>query len=159
MLRWLWLSVVVVVADQVTKILADSQLQEGIRHQVMPFFNITLAYNEGAAFSLFAQAGGWQRWFFTVLAIAISIMIITWLKRLPVHEKWTAASLALVLGGAIGNLIDRVLYGHVIDFIQWYAHWGNQNHYWPTFNIADSAISVGAALLIIHTLFFQKHSD
>lgn len=144
-LYWLWLSALVIVLDQITKALANSYL---ILHEfiaIAPFFNLTLAYNEGAAFSFLSDAGGWQRWFFTVLAIGVSAMLVVWLKRLSPNEKFMAVALALILGGAIGNLIDRVIFGYVIDFIDIYYH---QAH-WPAFNIADSAISIGAVMLLI----------
>ena len=115
---------------------------------ILPSFNLMLTYNTGAAFSFLREAGGWQRWFFLSLSIAVSIGLIVWLTRLKPEEKRLALALALVLGGAIGNLIDRTWLGHVIDFIQLYY----QNWYWPTFNIADSAITVGAVLLVLDSL-------
>lgn len=145
---WLWLSVLVVALDQATKFLAETLL---LMHQpvaVLPGFNLMLTYNTGAAFSFLADAGGWQRWFFLGLGLAVSIGLIVWLARLQAEERWLAAALALILGGAVGNLIDRSWLGQVIDFIQlYYDRW-----YWPAFNIADSAITVGAALLIFDSL-------
>ena len=153
MLKWLWLSGLVIMLDQATKLVADRLLTFHSPVTVIPdFFNFTLAYNKGAAFSFLSDAGGWQRWFFTVLAVVVSVVLIFWIKNLSRQERWTAAALALVLGGAIGNVIDRVIYGHVIDFIQWYY----DSFYWPSFNIADSAISVGAAILIFQALFGPK---
>jgi signal peptidase II len=115
---------------------------------VLPSFNLMLTYNPGAAFSFLAGAGGWQRWFFLSLGTAISIALVVWLTRLRPEEKRLGLALALILGGAIGNLIDRAWLGQVIDFIQlYYDRW-----YWPTFNIADSAISIGAALLVLDSL-------
>ncbi|MGF1548427.1 MAG: signal peptidase II [Thiotrichales bacterium] len=150
MLKWLWLSGAVITLDQATKYLAERGLVMHDPVAVIPgFFNFTLMYNTGAAFSFLASAGGWQRWFFTVLALGVSIVLVFWLKRLPSNERWTAAALALILGGAIGNVIDRILHGHVIDFIQWYY----DKYYWPAFNIADAAIFVGAVILIALTLF------
>lgn len=153
MLKCLWISVVVLIADQVSKVIADSSL---ILHSPVPvlpgYFDWMLAYNEGAAFSFLAGAGGWQRWFFTALATAVSIVLIVWIKKLESHERYTAISLALILGGALGNLIDRVLYGHVIDFIQVYFG----SYAYPAFNIADSAIFIGAAMLIIQALFAKN---
>jgi signal peptidase II len=154
MLKWLWLSGLVVVLDQVTKWMASHWLELHVPYPVFSWFNLTLAHNTGAAFSFLSDASGWQRWFFTILALIVSAFIVAWMRRLKLDERWTAVGLALVLGGAIGNLIDRLLYGHVIDFIQWYY----DRWYWPTFNIADSAITVGAAILIIHGLFFQPSS-
>ena len=113
--------------------------------EIIPFFNFTLAHNAGAAFSFLADAGGWQRWFFAGLATAVSIFIFLWIRNLKSHEKIMAAGLSLILGGAIGNLIDRVRFGYVVDFIDFYiGDW-----HWPAFNIADSAISVGAVILIL----------
>ncbi|MDS4040439.1 MAG: signal peptidase II [Candidatus Competibacter sp.] len=147
--QWWWLSALVVVLDQVTKYLAETLL---VMHQpvsVLPSFNLMLTYNTGAAFSFLAGAGGWQRWFFLGLGSLVSIGLIVWLRRLKPGDKWLAAALALILGGAVGNLIDRAWLGQVIDFIQlYYDRW-----YWPAFNIADSAITVGAALLIVESLW------
>lgn len=154
MLRWLWLSAVVLVLDQATKFAADDLLTLYAPVEVLPFFNLSLSYNPGAAFSFLAGASGWQRWFFSVLALGVSVFIVLWIKRLQAHERWTAAGLALILAGAIGNLIDRLLYGHVVDFIQLYY----DRFYWPTFNIADSAITVGAVILVVHTLFFDSET-
>ncbi len=155
MLRYLWITLLVLVVDQITKYIANHTLE---LHAAVPviqgYFNFMLAYNEGAAFSFLSNAGGWQRWFFTGLAGIVSIVLLVWIKRLGENEKTTAWALSLILGGAVGNLIDRVLFGHVIDFIQWHY----QDYYWPAFNIADSAISVGAALLIISALF-SRESD
>jgi len=146
--KLLWLSVLVAVLDQLSKWLAESQLVAHQAVQVLPWFDWYLTYNKGAAFSFLAGAGGWQRWFFAVLALVISIVLIIWIKKLKPEEKATGLSLSLILGGAIGNLIDRVYLGHVIDFIQvWLG-----SYPWPAFNIADSAISLGAAILIISSI-------
>ncbi len=153
MLRWLWLAAVVVVLDQFSKWLASSYLDMFQPVAVMPMFNLTLMHNTGAAFSFLSDAGGWQRWFFTILAVVVSIVLVIWLKRLPRHDRAQALGLALILGGAIGNLIDRVRLGYVVDFIQVYY----DKYYWPTFNIADSAITVGAVLLIV--LSFRADKD
>ena len=141
------ISTVVIVLDQITKIYIDGSLALGERIPVMPSFNITLWYNEGSAFSFLSNAGGWQRWFFTIVSTVVSVVLIVWLYRLTRQEKLMTWSIALILGGAIGNLIDRVAYGHVVDFIQWYY----QSWYFPTFNIADAAITVGAIFLLIST--------
>jgi len=150
--RWLWLTAAVIVVDQASKQVALATLSLHQPVPVMPLFNITLVYNEGAAFSFLSDAGGWQRWFFSLLAIAISALIVFWIKGLPRDRVWTAAGLALVLGGALGNLIDRLVYGYVIDFIDVYF----RTYHWPTFNIADTAITVGAAILIFVQIFFHK---
>lgn len=144
MLKYLWITVLVIVADQLTKWLANTQLEYRQAVTVLPYFEWFLSYNPGAAFSFLSDAGGWQRWFFTILATVISIVLLVWIKQLTDNEKLTAISLTLILGGAIGNLIDRVLYGYVIDFIQvWLG-----SYPWPAFNIADSAIFLGAAILL-----------
>ncbi len=152
MLKWLWLSALVIVSDQFSKrlIIGSMQLRESI--EILPFFNLTLLHNTGAAFSFLANAGGWQRWFFTLIALAVSAVIVVWLKRLPAAEKWQAAALALILGGALGNVIDRMRFGYVVDFLDvYYQQW-----HWPTFNIADSAITVGVAILVVVILRESK---
>jgi signal peptidase II len=120
------------------------------------YFSWTLAYNTGAAFSFLAGAGGWQRWFFAGIALVVSVVLVVWLKRLQPHETRLAIALALVLGGAIGNLFDRVAYGHVVDFIL--VHWQNR-WYFPAFNVADMAISCGAALLALDMFKPQKSAE
>lgn len=144
MLKWLNLSALVVIVDQLTKWLMSSWLDLYETVAIIPYFNLTLAHNYGAAFSFLASAGGWQRWFFTLLAIVVSIVLTVWMKRLKAHARLEAISLALILGGAIGNVIDRVLHGYVIDFLDVYVG----SYHWPAFNVADSAICVGAVLLI-----------
>jgi len=134
----------VVVLDQASKWAAEHWLA-GRSLRLFDWFDLQLAYNQGAAFSFLSQAGGWQRWFFVAVAVVASLVMLAWLRRLGPGERLTALALGLILGGAVGNLIDRLLWGHVIDFIVWhYRDW-----YWPAFNIADSAISVGAVLLIV----------
>lgn len=148
-LRLLALSAGIVAADQASKywIINNYDLYEP--HPVLPVLDITRLHNPGAAFSFLADAGGWQRWFFTVLAVVVSGAIIHWLRSLDgVRQKLLATGLALVLGGAIGNVIDRVRFGYVVDFI--HAHWNQA--YFPAFNVADSAISIGAALIILDAL-------
>ncbi|MGH1536864.1 MAG: signal peptidase II [Gammaproteobacteria bacterium] len=167
MLKWLWLTVLVIILDQASKQSAVNLLAPHDPHAFLPFFNFTLTFNKGAAFSFLSTAGGWQRWFFTALAIGVSIFIFFWLKKLPRNEKLLATSLALILGGAVGNVIDRSIYGHVIDFIDWFYPSAegclpfffaiNQTTcHWPTFNIADSAIFLGAALMILHAIFSKE---
>lgn len=153
--RWYWwLSGSVIVLDQVTKFLAETLLTFHQPVPVLPSFNLLLTYNTGAAFSFLAGAGGWQRWFFLGLGLLVSIGLIVWLRRLKPTEIRLATALALILGGAIGNLIDRAWLGQVIDFIQlYYQHW-----YWPAFNLADSAITVGAALLVLDSLWSGRTS-
>ena len=153
--RWYWwLSGSVIVLDQVTKFLAETLLTFHQPVPVLPSFNLLLTYNTGAAFSFLAGASGWQRWFFLGLGSLVSIGLIVWLRRLKPTETRLATALALILGGAIGNLIDRAWLGQVIDFIQlYYQHW-----YWPAFNLADSAITVGAALLVLDSLWSGRAS-
>jgi signal peptidase II len=145
MLKWLKLSLLVIALDQLTKWLASDWLSLHEVIEVMPSVNMTLAHNYGAAFSFLAGAGGWQRWFFIGLALLVSLVLTIWLKKLKPTAKLEAISIALILGGAVGNVIDRFIYGYVIDFIDVYY----QSYHWPAFNIADSAICVGAVLLII----------
>ncbi len=156
MLKWLWVSFGVLVLDQVTKQMAEQLLSWGQPMPVLPSFNLTLLYNTGAAFSFLHDAGGWQRWFFIVLALGVSLVLVNWLRKLHPDQRRMALALALILGGAIGNVIDRIWLGHVIDFIQvYYSDW-----YFPAFNLADSAISIGAALLIWDGLFGKaEHHD
>ncbi len=144
MLKWLWLSLLAVVLDQISKlfIAGSMQLYESI--QIMPFFRLTYVHNTGAAFSFLSEAGGWQRWFFAGLALIISAVIAVWLARLKTNETLLAVALALVLGGAVGNLIDRLAYGYVIDFLDVYY----QDWHWPAFNVADSAITLGVILML-----------
>ena len=140
---WFLLAAVITVADQISKAIALAGL---VRHDpvpVLPFFNLTMVHNTGAAFSFLAGAGGWQRWFFITLTIVISVAIGVWLARGASRRPPTATALALVLGGALGNLIDRIRFGYVIDFLDFHA----AGWHWPAFNIADAAISVGALLL------------
>lgn len=157
-LPWLWLSAIVFVLDQVTKLYFEGSLQMYQQIVVIPgYFSWTLAYNTGAAFSFLADHGGWQRWLFAVIAIGVSAVLVVWLRRLPRRgQGWLALGLALVLGGALGNLFDRVAYGHVIDFIL--VHWQNR-WYFPAFNIADCAISVGAVLLALDMFKSEKSGD
>ena len=150
---WLWLSVGVVALDQVTKFLVNRFLDLYERVEVLPVLDFTLLHNTGAAFSMLANASGWQRGFFITLASVVSVVLVVWLWRLPRGDRMLAIALSLILGGAIGNLIDRVLHGYVIDFI--HAHWGAA--YFPAFNIADSAITIGAGLLIFDA--FREHGS
>jgi signal peptidase II len=142
---WLLLAALVVALDLWTKHLASAQLTLYQPLEVFSWLNWRLAHNPGAAFSLLAGAGGWQRWFFTVLAVVVSVVLIGWLFRLRRGERLVALALALVLGGAIGNLVDRLRHGYVVDFIDvHYAGW-----HWPAFNVADSAIVCGIILLLL----------
>ena len=147
--KWLLLSAMVVLIDQLTKSYITSHYGEFEFTTVLPILDITRMHNVGAAFSFLAGASGWQRWLFIALAVGVSIAIVVWLFRMPASKVLLAAGLSLVLGGAIGNVIDRIRLGHVIDFIHF--HWDRA--YFPAFNVADSAITVGAALLLLDALF------
>jgi len=144
MLKWLWLSLLAVILDQASKLVIAGSMRLYESIEIIPFFKLTYVHNTGAAFSFLSEAGGWQRWFFAGLALAISAGIAVWLTRLQKHETLLAVALALVLGGAVGNLIDRLAYGYVIDFLDvYYESW-----HWPAFNIADSAITLGVMLML-----------
>jgi signal peptidase II len=147
MLKWLWISVLSLLLDQASKLAVDGSMQLFESIPLLPYFNLTYVHNTGAAFSFLSDAGGWQRWLFAGLAVVMSSIIGLWLARLKQHETLMAVALALVLGGAIGNLIDRVAYGYVIDFLDVYY----QDWHWPAFNIADSAICVGVALMLLES--------
>jgi signal peptidase II len=155
MKRWLWLSLIVLLLDQATKRLVLQGLEPFEVIEIVPNLNLTLMFNTGAAFSLLAEAGGWQRWLFALFALGVSAALVVWLLRLKSGERTLALALALIIGGAAGNLIDRVLLGHVIDFIQVYLPFIPLPMFnpWPAFNLADSAINVGVVLLLVSTLF------
>ncbi|SDS25594.1 signal peptidase II Aspartic peptidase. MEROPS family A08 [Pseudomonas sp. Z003-0.4C(8344-21)] len=155
-LSWLWLSLLVLVIDQASKFYFEGKLEMFQQIVIIPdLFSWTLAYNTGAAFSFLADSSGWQRWLFALIAIVVSGVLVVWLKRLGRNDTWLAIALALVLGGALGNLYDRVALGHVIDFIL--VHWQNR-WYFPAFNIADSAITVGAIMLALD-MFKSKKTE
>jgi signal peptidase II len=140
--RWLWLAGVVIVLDQISKGMVLAALRPGDSVYVAPFFNWVLTFNRGAAFSFLSDAGGWQRWFFTVLALGVSVWIVAMLRR-HAGEFRLSLALTMILGGALGNVIDRIRFGAVVDFVQWHA----AGYAWPAFNVADSAITLGAVLL------------
>jgi len=148
-LVWLRLSALILFLDQGTKILAEYYLELYRQVEILPFMNLTLMQNEGAAFSFLADAGGWQRWFFVVLTVVITVFLLRWLRSLSDYERWLAIAIALIIGGAIGNLIDRVQYGYVIDFLDFHA----MGWHWPAFNIADSAIFIGATIVVWDAIF------
>ncbi len=161
MMRYLWITLIVFIADQWTKIWVKAHLSLYEQWQIFPGFNLTFACNEGAAFSFLSQAGGWQRWLFAALAAVVSIVILVWLVKLPKHKTWLACGLAFILAGALGNLWDRVYLGCVVDFIQVYLSflpWRLFNP-WPSFNIADSAIFIGATLYLIDAFFIEKEEQ
>ncbi len=145
MLWWLSVSALVLVADQGSKAWMIGHLVYASPHEVLPVFNLTLLYNTGAAFSFLAAESGWQRWLFSALAVLVSAVLVRWLLLLQRGERWLPSAISLILGGALGNLIDRVLHGYVIDFLQF--HW--DQHYFPAFNLADSAITVGAIMMAL----------
>lgn len=151
---WYALSLVIIGLDQWTKWLASAKLDYGQPLEILPVFNFTLWHNTGAAFSFLSDAGGWQRGFFAVISAVVSVVLVVWMYRLPKEQKLLMLALALILGGALGNLYDRVALGYVVDFIV--VHY--ENHYFPAFNIADSAISVGAAIMLLD-MFLNRHAD
>ncbi len=164
---YFFLAICIFIVDQLTKKWAVSNLIESDPNVFLPFFNFTLLYNYGAAFSFLSDAGGWQRWFFGIVALAVSLLILVWIVRLERDKKVELLGLAFILGGAIGNLYDRVLLGKVVDFIDWfyptsqsclpffYPRQDLQTCHWPAFNIADAAILLGVTLLLFDT-FFKK---
>lgn len=152
--HWYLLAALIVVLDQISKWVVLGSIAPGEVIYVAPFWNWVLTFNPGAAFSFLADQPGWQRWFFTLLALAVSAWIAVELKRHP-QPKRMALALTLVMGGALGNVIDRVRFGAVVDFIQWHA----AGLYWPAFNIADSAISIGAVLLVFASLTVKDKKE
>ena len=153
-LRWLWLTLLCLVLDQITKqwVAGSFDLYESV--SVLPIFSLTYVHNLGAAFSFLADQGGWQRWFFTAIAAIASIIFIVWLAKTPKSQKLLSIAFALMLSGALGNLIDRVLFGYVIDFLDF--HWSG-NHF-PAFNVADSMIFIGAALMILESFISEQNA-
>ena len=149
--RWLCLSGVIIALDQYTKFLANSQLAYLQPVEIFSFFNLTLVYNMGAAFSFLHSASGWQQWFLSGIAVAVSGVILVWLYQLSEKDTWSGIALGAILGGAIANLIDRLVRGYVIDFLD--VHW--HQYHWPVFNVADIAISIGA-VLYIGIIIFKK---
>ncbi|MEL0068311.1 MAG: signal peptidase II [Gammaproteobacteria bacterium] len=144
---WLLISVAVFALDQVTKLWILDNFVLGDRQVLLPFFNLVHVHNYGAAFSFLSEQPGWQRWFLLAVTSVISVVLLVWLTRLQAQQKLLALSLALILGGALGNLYDRAVYGYVVDFIDWHVN----GYHWPAFNIADAGISCGAVLLILDT--------
>lgn len=146
------LALTIVVLDQLTKGWAESALSYAQPVTILPVLDFTLLYNTGAAFSFLSEAGGWQRWFFTVLSTVVSVVLAVWIARLGNSQRLLAFAIGCILGGAIGNLWDRVALGHVVDFIS--VHWNDS--YFPAFNLADSAITLGAGLLILDVLIHPE---
>ena len=151
--HWYALAALVIVLDQLSKWLALASIMPGEVIYFAPFWNWVLTFNPGAAFSLLADQPGWQRWFFTLLALVVAAWIALELRKHP-EQKLLSLALTLVMGGALGNVIDRVRFGAVVDFVQWHA----AGYYWPAFNVADSAICLGAALLIFASFTHKKDS-
>ncbi|KIQ79875.1 signal peptidase II [Aeromonas veronii] len=145
-LRWLWLAVLAFVLDQASKLAVVKLLPFGYPGvEITPFFNLVHVYNKGAAFSFLADQGGWQRWFFALLAFAICGLLIHWLRKQSVAQRWSGIAYSLIIGGALGNVFDRLVLGHVVDFLDFY--WGSAH--WPAFNLADSFIFIGAAMIVL----------
>lgn len=146
------MSVLIIILDQVSKYFIIRNFQLFEVSPVFPGLNLTFVHNVGAAFSLLSEAGGWQRWFFVILSSVVGVGIVVWLSRTPANQRWLAGALSFILGGAVGNLIDRVRFGYVVDFIDVYI----QQWHWYTFNIADSAITIGAVMLVIDTFWLDR---
>ncbi|MBF8270531.1 MAG: lipoprotein signal peptidase [Gammaproteobacteria bacterium] len=156
-MKWLWLSALILAVDQLTKYIISHALALYESVKVFAGFNVTLVHNSGAAFSFLRDAGGWQRWFFIGLSSIISGVILFWLFSTPPLRRWFRCSLALILGGAVGNLLDRILYGYVIDFFDVSIPFLSIKLFnpWPAFNVADAAITVGVIMLVIDTFWFD----
>lgn len=152
---WLWLSAIALVADQITKAMIRKRFDLYEYESITPFFDLIRLHNTGAAFSFLADQPGWQQYFFVLIALVVSVVILVWMRSLEGRQAFIAAALSLLLGGALGNVIDRVAFGYVTDFL--YFNW--QGYYWPAFNIADIAICAGAVGLIIDSIFGGKNSN
>lgn len=152
--RWLWLALLVFVADIGIKLVVMNSMGYGWenRIEILPFFNLLYVHNYGAAFSFLSNQAGWQRWFFTAIAFVVTGLLAFWMRRLPVSDKWNNIAYALIIGGAVGNVFDRVVHGFVVDYLDFY--WGN--YHWPAFNLADSAICIGAAMIILDSFRSSK---
>ena len=155
-LRWLWLAVLAFVLDQASKLAVVKMLPFGYPGvEITPFFNLVHVYNKGAAFSFLADQGGWQRWFFAVLAFAICGLLIHWLRKQSVTQRWSGIAYSLIIGGALGNVFDRLVLGHVVDFLDFY--W--QRFHWPAFNLADSFIFIGAVMIVLEGFRSEKKKE
>lgn len=145
--RWLWLAALVFVADISIKLVVMNNMGYGWtnRIEILPFFNLLYVHNLGAAFSFLSDQPGWQRWFFTGIAFVVSAMLIIWMRKLPAAESWNNPAYAMVIGGALGNVFDRLVHGFVVDYLDFF--WGN--YHWPAFNLADAAICIGAVMIVL----------
>lgn len=153
--RWYLLAIGIVVADQLTKQWVAASFGYGERLNILPVFDLTLVHNYGAAWSFLSDAGGWQRWLLTTVSAVVSVVLVIWIARVPKEQKLLLYALGLILGGAVGNLIDRALFGYVIDFLSVYYH----PHYFPVFNIADSAITIGAIFMLLDAFKSAPNKD
>ncbi|OLQ87570.1 signal peptidase II [Vibrio ponticus] len=145
--RWLWLALVIFIADIAIKLVVMNNMGYGWnnRIEILPFFNLLYVHNYGAAFSFLSDQAGWQRWLFTGIAFVVTAMLTYWMSKLPAKEKWNNIAYAMIIGGAIGNVFDRVVHGFVVDYLDFY--WGT--YHWPAFNLADTTICIGAAMIIL----------
>ncbi len=145
--RWLWLALIIFVADIAIKLVVMNTMGYGWnnRIEILPFFNLLYVHNYGAAFSFLSDQAGWQRWLFTGIAFVVTAMLTYWMSKLPAKEKWNNIAYAMIIGGAIGNVFDRVVHGFVVDYLDFY--WGT--YHWPAFNLADTTICIGAAMIIL----------
>ncbi|QSV13648.1 signal peptidase II [Photobacterium ganghwense] len=152
--RWLWLAALVFIVDIASKLVVMNTMEYGWpnRIELLPFFNLLYVHNYGAAFSFLSDAGGWQRWLFTAIALGVCALLVFWMRRSPASNKLANSSYAMIIGGALGNLFDRMYHGFVVDFLDFYVG----NYHWPAFNIADTAICIGAGLIILEGLIDDK---
>lgn len=152
--RWLWLAALIFILDIGIKFLVMGNMGYGWanRIEILPFFNLLYVHNHGAAFSFLSDQAGWQRWFFTAIAFVVCGMLSFWMRKLPANDKWNNIAYAFIIGGAIGNVFDRVVHGYVVDYLDFF--WGT--YHWPAFNLADSTICIGAAMIILDS--FRKDS-
>ncbi len=153
--RWLWLAIVIFLADIGIKYVVMNNMEYGWanRIEILPFFNLLYVHNYGAAFSFLSDQAGWQRWLFTGIAFVVTALLTNWMSKLPASEKWNNIAYAMIIGGAVGNVFDRVIHGFVVDYLDFF--WGN--HHWPAFNLADMAICVGAAMIVLDS--FRNKDD
>ncbi|WP_413283805.1 signal peptidase II [Vibrio sp. MA40-2] len=155
--RWLWLAALVFAFDIGIKLVVMDSMGYGWAHriEVLPFFNLLYVHNYGAAFSFLSDQAGWQRWFFAAIAFFVSGLLLFWMSKLPATEKWNNIAYAMIIGGALGNVFDRLVHGFVVDYLDFF--WGS--YHWPAFNLADSAICIGAAMIILDGFFSSKSSS